>query len=125
GPTTVLRGEHLNLVRGARCAVAAVVRPYHVARFDLSDVDPERNSLDTQLDCLAKHFLGALGAIQYHRLGSRLETERADESDDSEKMVRVKMREEDVGQREAHAGAHHLGLGSVTAFQRHGPAGGH
>src|SRR5205807_3767384 len=118
GSPTVLGAKHLNLVRGARCAVAAVVGPYHVARFDLSDVDPERNSLDTQLDCLAKHFLGALRAIQYHWLGARLQPERTNQPDHSEKMVGVKMREEDLGQGEAHPVAHHLALGALAALEQ-------
>src|SRR2546422_3136706 len=44
------------------------------------------------------------------RSHARLKSERADQPDHAEKVIRVEMGKEDLGQREAHAVAHHLAL---------------
>src|SRR5439155_488065 len=77
----VLRGEDVDPI-----PVAASASPnlQNLPRLYLDDLDFERYSLHSELDRLAKHLLRSLRAIQEHRVRSRLETERTNESDDSE-----------------------------------------
>ncbi len=111
----MLGGEDLHVVRGARCAVA---RADHVARLDLADLDLKRDSLDPELDRLTEYLLRAAGTVQRHRFHARLETQRADQPDHPQKMIGVKVREEDLGQSEAHAVAHHLALGPLATLEQ-------
>src|SRR6266566_3832626 len=110
--------EDANLLRGARCAVAAGARSDHVARLDLLDVHLERDALHPQLQRLREELPRALWSVEAHRLGARLQPERANQSDHTEEVVRVKMREEDLRQREAHPVAHHLALGALTTLEQ-------
>src|SRR2546425_2888678 len=111
-PPTVLRGEGVDRIPVAAGASA------NLPRLDFNDLNLEGNSLHSELDRLAEYLLRAFRAIQHHGLRPRLKSERADQSDHPEKMVGVKMREEDLRQREAHPVAHHLALGALAALEQ-------
>src|SRR5439155_6410023 len=113
-PAPVLRPEYMNFVRIPHPASRI---PHHVPRLHLDDVDVEGHSLHPELNRLAKDLLRSLRAIQPHGIGSRLEPERTDQPDHAEKMVRVEMREENLGQSKAHPVAHHLALGALAALE--------
>src|SRR2546422_9727813 len=51
------------------------------------------------------------------RSHARLKSERADQPDHAEKVIRVEIGKEDLGQREAHAVAHHLALRALAALE--------
>src|SRR5881396_1457510 len=104
GSPTMLRCKDVDLIR----------IPHHLTGLDFADLDFELCSLRPELDRLAKHLLRPLRPIQPHRLGARLQPERPDQPDHPEKMIGMKMREEDLGQRKAYPVAHHLALGALT-----------
>ena len=96
--------------------------PFHRAGHDVSrlyfhDLDGKRHALDAELHRRGQNFLGALRAVKKQRLGTALQAERADQPDHSEEVIGGKVREEDLGEGEAHAVAHHLALGPLTAFE--------
>src|SRR5437867_11628695 len=94
--------------------------PNDVTGLDLPDVDLERDPLDPELDRLTEHLLRAAGTVQRHGFSARLEAEGADQPDYAEKMIGMKVREEDLGQRKAHPVAHHLALGALAALEEQG-----
>ena len=81
------------------------------------DLDRKRDALDAELHGGAEHLLCAFGPVQKQWFGPTLQAERADQSDDAEEMIGVKVSEEDLGEREAHAVAHHLALRAFAAFE--------
>src|SRR5207248_4593201 len=111
----MLRREHVNLVRlpppGSRL-------PNRFAWLHLDDFDLERNALHPELNRLAEYLLSPPRPIQPHRLGARLQPQRANQSDHAKEVVRVKMREEDLRQRKAHPVTHHLALGALAALEQ-------
>src|SRR6184192_580042 len=111
----MLRREHVNLVRlpppGSRL-------PNRFAWLHLNDLDFERHPLDSELNRLAEYLLSPPRPIQPHRLGACLQPQRANQSDHAKEVVRVKMSEEDLRQREAHPVAHHLALGALAALEQ-------
>src|SRR5690348_4509769 len=108
------------MVRGAWCVVTAAAGLDHVARFDLSYSHLERDPLHAQPQRALEQLLRALRAIQRHRVGARLQPQRPDQPDHAEKMIGVKVREEDLGQRKAHPVAHHLALGAFATLEEEG-----
>src|SRR5205823_5621790 len=115
GTPTMLGAEHVNVVRFP----FPVSRfPNHLTGLHLDDINVERDSLDAELKRLRKQFLRSLRPVQPHRVRTGLQAERTDQTDDSEKMIGVEMREEDLGQREAHPVAHHLALGALAALEQ-------
>ncbi len=110
----VLGPEYMNFVRLPPPASRV---PNHFARLHLDDVDIEGNSLHAELNRLAEQLLRALGSVEAHRLGARLQPQRPDQPDHTEKMIGMKMREEDLRQRKAHPVTHHLALGAFAALE--------
>jgi len=51
-------------------------------------------------------------------LGARLERQRAEQAEQSEKMIGMKVREENIAQRERDAVAHHLALSALAAVDK-------
>src|SRR2546425_5512931 len=92
--------------------------PQHHPRLHLDDVDLERHALHPELKRLREQLLRPFRPIQPHRLRSHLQPQRPDQSDHSEKMIGMKMREEDLRQRKAHPIAHHLALGALTTLEQ-------
>src|SRR5436309_12455885 len=115
--TAVLGAEYVNFVAVPLPAPRSLL-PQHHPRLHLDHVDFELCSLHPELDRLAKHLLRPLRPIQPHRLGARLQPERPDQPDHPEKMIGMKMREEDLGQRKAYPVAHHLALGALTTLEQ-------
>src|SRR5205809_1897024 len=115
GSPTMLRCKDVDLIRIPHPASRI---PNHLTGLDFADLDFELCSLHPELDRLAKHLLRPLRPIQPHRLGARLQPERPDQPDHPKKMIGMKMREEDLGQRKAHPVAHHLALGALTALEQ-------
>src|SRR5207237_1805334 len=101
-------------------AIALLIarRSDRVSRLHFADLDRKRYALDAELHRRGQNFLGAFGAVEKQRLGTALQAERADQPDDAEEVIGVKVREEDLGEREAHAVAHHLALGAFAALQQ-------
>src|SRR5947209_884734 len=114
GPPTVVSSKHVNVVPF----------PFPLSPFPnypwshFLDLDLERHPLHAELNRLAKDLLPSLRAVQPHGVRTRLETERTDQPDHAEKMVRVEMREENLGQSKAHPVAHHLALGALAALEQ-------
>src|SRR2546421_7962772 len=115
GPAAMLCRKGADVV-----AIALLItrRADRVSCLHFGDLDWTRNALDAQLHRRGQNFLGALGAVEKQRLGTALQAERADQPDDAEEVIGVKVREEDLGGREAHAVAHHLALGAFAALQQ-------
>src|SRR5438094_9412361 len=110
----VLRGEDVDPIPVAASAspnLQNLPRPY------LDDLDLKRHPLDSELNRLAEYLLSPPRPIQPHRLGARLQPQRANQSDHAKEVVRVKMREEDLRQRKAHPVTHHLALGALAALE--------
>ena len=98
--------------------VAIPLLPHGVPRFDFRDLDGKGDPFDAELHGRAQDFLGAFGTVQQERLGPPLKPERSDQSDDAQKMIGMKVGEEDLGKREADPVAHHLALGPLTALEQ-------
>src|SRR5207237_6194657 len=81
-------------------AIALLIarRADRVSCLHFGDLDWKRNALDAQLHGGAEHFLGAFWAIEEQGLRPPLKTERANQSDDAEEVIGVKVREEDLGE---------------------------
>src|SRR6266699_1385487 len=115
--TPVLGPENVTLVAVPLPAPRSLL-PQHHPWFHLDDVDVERDALHAELNRLTEHLLRALGSVEAHRLGTRLQPERPNQPDHPEKMIGMKMREEDLRQRKAHPVAHHLALGALTTLEQ-------
>src|SRR2546421_10122356 len=94
----MLRGKHVNVVPFP--FPLSPVPDY--LWFHFLDLDVEGNALHPQLQRLREQLLRPLRPIEPHRLGARLQPERANQSDHAEEVVRVKMRKKNLGQRKAH-----------------------
>src|SRR4029077_3598127 len=93
-------------------------RAFHsIAGLHFGDFDGEWNSLDAELHRGAQYLLRSFGAVQKQRLRPPLQTERPDQSDDTEKMIGVKGGEKDFRQRKAHPVAHHLALRAFPTLE--------
>src|SRR5438132_8916650 len=108
----MLSGECMDVVAiPRRCAFQSI------AGLHFGDFDGEWDPLDAELHRGAQYLLRSFGAIQKKRLRPPLQAERPDQSDDTEKMIGVKVGEEDFRQRKAHPVAHHLALGAFTTLE--------
>src|SRR6266481_7893506 len=81
--------------------------PFRRTSHDVSglyfhDLDGKRHTLDAELHRRAQDLLRALRTVQEEWLRTSLQTQRANQSNDAQKMIGVKMGEEDLGQRKAH-----------------------
>src|SRR5256885_9465769 len=110
----MLRGKHVNVVPFPFPLSPFPDYPW----FPFLDLDVEGTPPPPQLERLREQLLPPLRPIQPHRLGARLQPERANQSDHAEEVVRVKMRKKNLGQRKAHPIAHHLALGPLTTLEQ-------
>src|SRR2546430_17251132 len=110
----MLRGKHVNVVPFPFPLSPFPDYPW----FHFLDLDVEGNALHPQLQRLREQLLRPLRPIQPHRLGPRLQPERPNQPDHPEKMIGMKMREEDLRQRKAHPVAHHLALRALAALEQ-------
>src|SRR6266550_7873360 len=92
---TVLGPEYMNLVAVPLPAPRALLPQRHPGLY-LDDVHLERHSFHPELKGLREQLLRPLRPIQPHRLRSHLQPKGPDQSDHPEKMIGMKMREEDL-----------------------------
>src|SRR6266480_1623309 len=104
--------------RGKRADVVPITFPNGISRLYLCDFDGKGNSFDAQLHGGTQDLLCALRSVERQRLGASLQPQRANQADDTEEVISMKVSEEDFGEREAHAVAHHLALGAFAALEQ-------
>ena len=75
------------------------------------------NLLRSIPSAIAEHPLGAPGTVERHRRGAIHQPQRPEEPGDAEEMVGVIVSEEDLGEGEADAVAHHLPLTALAAVE--------
>src|SRR6266571_3668518 len=112
GPAAVFSRERADLV-----PISFHGTGYRIPGLHFDDLHRERYALDAELHRGGQHLLRTLGTVQEQGLRPPLQSERSDQSDDSEEMIGMKVGEEDFGQRKAHPVAHHLALGAFAAFE--------
>src|SRR5207253_10771947 len=116
-PAAMVRCKHVNIVLFPLPPSPAF---YRISRLHFLDLDGKRHPFHPQLHRLPQQLLRPPRPVQPHRLLPPLKPERADQPDHAEDVVRVEMREEDVGERERHAVAHHLALRPLAALEQQG-----
>jgi hypothetical protein len=111
----VAHRRHARVLDGERHHVVLVAAPDGRARLDLDHLDREAHAVAAERHRLAQHARRAARAPQPQHLRAPLELQRAREPHDAEQVVGVRVREEDVGEGERHAVAHHLPLRPLAA----------
>src|SRR5437588_4817436 len=91
---------------------------YSISGLYFDDLHGKRYALDAQLHRRGQHLLRTPGTVQEERLGAPLQAQRPNQSNDAQEMIGVEVGEEDFGQREAHAVAHHLALRAFAALEQ-------
>jgi len=93
------------------------VAPQRLIRLELRDLYGKPESIEAELLGATQHTRAAARAPQCEFVGSTLKRHRSHQADDADDVIGMKVREEDICNRERDVVTHHLALRSLAAVE--------
>ena len=87
---------------------------------DLGDFERKGETFDAESVGAFHHRLNAFWSPKSQRFSARSERQGAKQAEEAEKVIGMKVREENISDRERDSVAHHLALSAFAAIDEHG-----